>query len=431
MEALQAAMKPTLQMQALQAAMKPTLQMEALQAAMKPTLQMEALQAAMKPTLQMEALQAAMKPTLQMQALQAAMKPSLQMEALQAAMKPILQMEALQAAMKSTLQMEALQAAMKPILQMEALQAAMKPTLQMQALQAAMKPTLQMEALQAAMKPTLQMQAFQAAIKSTSQIEEIIAAASTLPTMASLRNVLGFPRKAGSIADSFSSAVEIGASLAAMGSMSRLASVEQRKLSPYFADALSTAAKIFHEDDDRHNRLTDLFTHFQNPANDDEISEQPGISGNEIAQELSAAAQSGDLNQISDRAKRHFIFVLWLIGALLSSIAIASAVRTEACQWQPTVWPSMTSGQKGKAIRKAACDVPTEVKKDHRYVHGAGVRLRSSPSMKGAIQPEVLYDGELLEVLSLENRDWLKVSIVGKSESEGWVSRRYVRAIIR
>ena len=430
-EALRAAMKPTLQLEALHAAMKPTLQMEVIQAAMKPTLQLEALHAAMRPTLPLEAIQAAMKPTLHLEALHAAMRPTLPLEAIQAAMKPTLQLEVLHAAMRPTLQMDAIQAAMKPALHLEALHAAMRPTMQMEAIQAAMKPTLQLEALHAAMRPTLPLEALHAAMKPTLQMEAIQAAVSTFPTMAALNAALRPGGSAGAILESFSAMVALGASLAAMGSLTPTPNVNWQTFSPNIAQAVSTAASIFYEDNAKQNQLTDIISRFQNPANDKEFSEQGRAKGNEIGQELTTAVISGDLSLLSDKAKKHLITLFWLISAFLSAVALEGAVRTEACQWQPTIWPGMTSGQKGKAIRKAACDVPTEVLKDHRYVHGVGVRLRAAPSTKGEILPVVLYDGDFLEVLSTKNRDWLKVSIVGHREVEGWVSRRYVKAVIQ
>ncbi|MNQ94162.1 hypothetical protein D3C85_1096670 [compost metagenome] len=304
--------------------------------------------------------------------------------------------------------MEAIQAALKPSLQMEAIQAALKPSLQMEAIQAALKPTLQMESIRAALTPLPTMAAIHAAIRPMDGVSSILDSIKAFPTM-----------------------VALGASLAAMGSLSLSPSVDWQTLSSTsLLEAVSTAAQVFQEDGVRENQLTDLITRFSNAANDDGDVDDRGIQAYEIGQQLSAAASTGDITQISDKAKKYMAILFWLISALFTSVAIESAVRTEACQWQPTIWPGMTSGQKGKAIRKAACDVPSEVLKEHRYVNGTGVRLRAVPSTKGEILPVVLYDGDLLEVISTGNRDWLKIAVVGKKDVDGWISRRYVKAIV-
>lgn len=193
-------------------------------------------------------------------------------------------------------------------------------------------------------------------------------------------------------------------------------------------DAVSFAGHLFEEDGERRQLLTRLINQYL-PDNDPQRGDISDAS--RIGLELSAAAEAGDLSRLSPSAFQCLCVLLAFVWMLLSSVADFGGARQELCFWQPKLLPEMTSGQMGKAIRRLACDTPSDVLKNMRFVRGTGVQLRESPGMKGQVLPVSLADGALLDIISSENRDWLLVSVVGEDDVKGWISRRYTKQVQR
>ncbi|MXS20914.1 SH3 domain-containing protein [Pseudomonas oryzihabitans] len=302
------------------------------------------------------------------------------LEQLQAILKPTPQMEILQATLqKQSHHYEALRASLTSVPNLDALQA-MRINLspQFEAAKALLKPVPGLEVLMAKLKPL---------VLDTSKL---------LPALSALN------------------LTKLDADL--------LKAAEPSKA---LLDAVSYAGHLFQDDSDRHRQLSRLITQYL-PADGPQRGDISDTS--RVGQELSAAAEAGDLSRLSPKALLSF---LMLLACLVSLVANFGGARQELCFWQPTLLPEMTSGQKGKAIRRLACDAPSDVLKNMRFVRGTGVQLRESPSMKGRVLSVSLSDGDLLDIISSENRDWLLVSVVGQDGVEGWISRRYAIQIKR
>jgi len=192
-------------------------------------------------------------------------------------------------------------------------------------------------------------------------------------------------------------------------------------------DALSIAGDVI-SGSDRHRDLAQFFARYLRA--DSNISVGPADT-REVGQELSAAADTGNLSSLSEQSKQYMMLLLAVVSLLLSQVANFSGARQELCFWQPKLLPEMTSGQMGKAIRRFACDAPSDVLKNMRFVKGTGVQLRERPSTKGRVLPVSLSEGDLLDVISADNRDWLLVSVVSQEGVEGWISRRYAKQVRR
>lgn len=191
---------------------------------------------------------------------------------------------------------------------------------------------------------------------------------------------------------------------------------------------MGAAAQIIEEDRFANGSLSILISRL-NVSTHGEFVDEAEPSEAAATMELSAAAKSRDVEHLSDGAKAYLLRLFWIISVLCTYLALQNGVREELCFLQPKIIPNMSAGQMGKAIRAAACDVPLEMLKDYRFVRGESVRLRAAPSSKAQTMPIFLSDGDLLEVLSTENRDWLHVKVVGQEGVEGWISRRYAKQI--
>lgn len=64
-------------------------------------------------------------------------------------------------------------------------------------------------------------------------------------------------------------------------------------------------------------------------------------------------------------------------------------------------------------------------------MRGDGVRLRAEASAMADLVPFDLMDGDVLEVLSSENRDLLYVSVARQEGVEGLVSRKYMKQLVK
>lgn len=149
----------------------------------------------------------------------------------------------------------------------------------------------------------------------------------------------------------------------------------------------------------------------------------------QLQSELANAASTGDLTKLSPAGKTYLKWFAWLILVLLNYIALQNAVREELCFVQPKIFPGMTAGQMGKAVRKALCEASVEIEGDFRLVKGVGVHLRASPTRKAEILPVGLPDGQIIEVLDSSNEDWLHVSVPSKGGVDGWIFRKYTRVL--
>lgn len=229
---------------------------------------------------------------------------------------------------------------------------------------------------------------------------------------------------------SLHSMIGIGASLATLGTAQATHHINWESLhSPSLLEAVDAATQIIEEDRLATGSLSALIGQL-NAAINDGVANEAEPHEAATSMELLTAAKSRDVGQLSDAAKVYLVRLFWIISILCSYLALQNGVREELCFLQPKIVPSMTAGQVGKAIRAAACDVPLELLKDYRFVRGESVRLRAAPSYKAETVPIFLRDGDLLEVLSTEDRDWLHVRIVSQEGVEGWISRRYARQIV-
>lgn len=228
---------------------------------------------------------------------------------------------------------------------------------------------------------------------------------------------------------SLPSMISIGASLATLGATQAANHINWESIqSPNLLEAVGAAAQIIEEDRHANGSLSALMSRLNAATNGGALNEAESTTAAATV-ELSTAAQSRDVGQLSDAAKVYLFRLFWIISILCSYLALQNGVREELCFLQPKIIPSMTAGQMGKAIRAAACDVPLEMLKDYRFVRGESVRLRVAPSYKAEAMQIFLANGDLLEVLSTENRDWLHVKIVSQEGVEGWISRKYARQI--
>lgn len=175
------------------------------------------------------------------------------------------------------------------------------------------------------------------------------------------------------------------------------------------------------------------------PENVKHLAELPGASNDsdgafsttpqQLQIELAAAASTGDLSKLSPATKIYLKWFCWLILVLLNYVALQNAVREELCFVQPKIFPGMTAGQIGKAVRKSLCEASVEVAGEFRVVKGVGVRLRESPSRKATILPINLADGQIIEILDSSDKDWLYVSTPSQGGVDGWIFRKYTRVL--
>ena len=410
-KAMRAFKTPALDIKAMQAAvMTPPLDFKAMRAFMTPALDIKAMQAAvMTPPLDIKAMQAAvMTPPLDFKALRAFMTPALDIKAMQAAvMTPPLDFKALRAFMTPALDIKAMQAAvMTPALDFKAMRSAfLTPALDFKAMQAAvMTPKLDFKAMQAAaMSPALDFKAMQAAFKTpVLDFKAIQAMMKSLPAMATL-----------------------GASLAVISSLPASQHFQWHTLNPQTLLQTINAATP-----GQSNPLASLISKLTENTSSVVSAEDVAAAQTAIEAELATVDLSGNTANLSVSAKWLLTWLFWLVSASFGYLALQNGVREELCFLQPKIIPGMTSGQLGKAIRSAACEVPLELLKDYRFVRGESVRLRAAPGMKSEILQVFLTDGALLEVLENDNRVWLHVSVVGQGGVEGWISKKYVRRLV-
>lgn len=128
------------------------------------------------------------------------------------------------------------------------------------------------------------------------------------------------------------------------------------------------------------NSITALVANLQ-VANDDIAITLP--DSETIKAELVEAANTGDVSRLSVGTKSYLRIVLWVITALASYLALQNGFREELCVMQAKIVPGMSSGQIGKAVRKAMCDMSIDMLKGYRFVRGEDVRLRELPSVPG------------------------------------------------
>jgi hypothetical protein len=229
---------------------------------------------------------------------------------------------------------------------------------------------------------------------------------------------------------SLPSMVSLGASLASFGTTTATHQMNWDSIHPpSLLEAVGAAARLIEEDRHANSLLFDLIGQLSLAAHN-RVTNEAAISKAAITRELSTAAQSGDVGHLSNAAKYYLSLLFLIISTLCAYLALQNGVREELCFLQPKIMPSMTSGQIGKSIRAAVCNVPLEMLADYRFVRGESVRLRTAPSAKANTIPISLKDGDLLEVLSAENRDWLHVRVVSEEGVEGWIYRRYAKQII-
>ena len=383
----------------LQSALKPSPVFKAaLAAAVAPVMDFKVMRAAfLTPALDFKAMRTAfMTPTLDIKAMQAALiTPALDFKAMRAAfMTPALEIKAMQAAvMTPALDFKAMRAAfLTPVLNFKAMQAAvMTPKLDFKAMKAAaVSPVLDFKAMQAVFKtPALDFKAIQAMMKS-------------LPAMATL-----------------------GASLAVISSLPASQHFQWHTLNPQtLLQSINTATS------GQNDLLSSLISKLTENTGSVVSAEDVAAAQTAIEAELATVDLSGNTANLSVSAKWLLTWLFWLVSASFGYLALQNGVREELCFLQPKIIPGMTSGQLGKAIRSAACEVPLELLKDYRFVRGESVRLRAAPGMKAEVLQVFLPDGALLEVLENDNRVWLHVSVVGSGGVEGWISKKYVRRLV-
>jgi hypothetical protein len=406
--------KPALDFEAMRASViKPALDFEAMRASViKPVLNFDAIRAAIKPALDFKAMRASVvKPALNFDAIGAAIKPALDFEAIRAAMKPALNFDSIGAAIKSTRDFGAIRAAMKPALDFEAMRASvLKPALDFEAMRASvLKPVLDFEAMRASViKPALNFDSMRAALMPSLDFKAFHAVRKSFPAMMSL-----------------------GMSLAAISSLPASQYFEwHNPPSEAVLEAINTAAKVFTENREESSSLASLISQLTEAAGDGVSTGDIAATREAIEAELSSVGQSGDVSNLSAATKWCITWLQWLIPVFFAYLAMQNGAREELCFLQPKILPGMTSGQLGKAIRSAACEMPAELLKNYRFVRGESVRLRADPGKKAEVLPVFLSDGALLEVLGSENRDWLHVSVLGQEGVEGWISRKYVRRLV-
>jgi hypothetical protein len=397
---LQSALKPAPDFKAtLAAAVTPALDIKAMRAAfVTPALDIKAMRAAfVTPALDIKAMRAAfVTPALDIKAMRAAFAtPALDIKAMRAAfVTPALDFKAMRAAFVTpALDIKDMRAAFAtPALDIKAMRAAfVTPALDFKAMQAAaMAPALDFKAMQAAFKtPALDFKAIQTMMKS-------------LPAMVSL-----------------------GASLAVISSLPASQHFQWHTLNPQtLLESINTAAP------GQSNPLASLISKLTENTGSAVSAEDIAATQAAIEAELAAVDQSGNTANLSVSAKWLITWLFWLVSASFGYLALQNGVREELCFLQPKIVPGMTSGQLGKAIRSAACEVPLELLKGYRFVRGESVRLRAAPGMKAEVLQVFLPDGALLEVLENDNRVWLHVSVVGQGGVEGWVSKKYVRRLV-
>ncbi|QXH77462.1 SH3 domain-containing protein [Pseudomonas salmasensis] len=394
-DTIRAALKPALNFKAIQAVINPAWNSEVIRAAMKPALDFKAMKAAvMTPAWDSDVIRAAMKPALDFKAVQALITPAWDPDTIRAAMKPALDFKAMQAAV------------LTPAWDSDAMRSAMKPALDFKAMRAAvMTPALDYEVIRAAMKPALDFKAMRAAVMS--------------PTI-DFSNIQMLMK-------SFPAMVSLGASLAAISSLPESQNFKWNNLSDEsFLRTVTSAARPFTLDENLADSITSILSKLTDAAEDGVTKSKVAALQVAIESELSKASSSGGTLNFTTPAKW---FIPWFIWLVLSYLALQNGVREELCFLQPKIIPGMTSGQLGKAIRSAACEIPLDVLKNHRFVRGDSVNLRTEPRINAETIPIFLSDGAILEVIGDENRVWLHVSVVGQGGVEGWISRKYVRRL--
>ena len=302
-----------------------------LQSALKPAPDFKAtLAAAVTPALDIKAMRAAfVTPALDIKAMRAAfVTPALDIKAMRAAfVTPALDFKAMRAAFVTpALDIKDMRAAfVTPALDIKAMRAAfVTPALDFKAMQAAaMAPALDFKAMQAAFKtPALDFKAIQTMMKS-------------LPAMVSL-----------------------GASLAVISSLPASQHFQWHTLNPQtLLESINTAAP------GQSNPLASLISKLTENTGSAVSAEDIAATQAAIEAELAAVDQSGNTANLSVSAKWLITWLFWLVSASFGYLALQNGVREELCFLQPKIVPGMTSGQLGKAIRSAACEVPGVVER--------------------------------------------------------------------
>lgn len=382
------------------------LDLDSIQAAtINPILDSDASEEPHQPTLHFDAIRASViNPDFD--TIRAALKPALNFKAIQAVINPAWNSEVIRAAMKPALDFKAMKAAvMTPAWDSDVIRATMKPALDFKAVQALITPAWDSDAMRSAMKPALDFKAMRAAVMS--------------PTI-DFSNIQMLMK-------SFPAMVSLGASLAAISSLPESQNFKWNNLSDEsFLRTVTSAARPFTLDENLADSITSILSKLTDAAEDGVTKSKVAALQVAIESELSKASSSGGTLNFTTPAKW---FIPWFIWLVLSYLALQNGAREELCFLQPKIIPGMTSGQLGKAIRSAACEIPLDVLKNHRFVRGDSVNLRTEPRINAETIPIFLSDGAILEVIGDENRVWLHVSVVGQGGVEGWISRKYVRRL--
>jgi uncharacterized protein YgiM (DUF1202 family) len=300
---------------------------------------------------------------------------------------------------------------------MDATQRMLLPSLEMQAF---------LEATDRALQPSRQAYgAFAASermLKPSRQLQEMVAQSEKIARTFAQYGVapVGVLDKALQQSQSFKAmiaAMDVHSSSASLKSV--LGSFGQLRISPLF-DLLSST------DHSKIQTLLDAYDGEEAPSDFSAVPSSPQEVEAEVVRALEA---NGSPQKLTAPAMALLLFLLTLLYQSYDTIAKWNDFRESVCDIEQRLGAFDSLAQARKVVRSELCDVPQTLTDSIRLTKKDEVNLRQGPGMKEEVILS-LPKFAPVEVIDSSNRDWLLVVYKHEGiEIEGWVSRKYVRAI--
>lgn len=151
-----------------------------------------------------------------------------------------------------------------------------------------------------------------------------------------------------------------------------------------------------------------------------------------VAEEIRGALLDFDnIKTLSLAALGYFFKLIVVLCAVYQGIAQWPDFQAGACDLQARLLTVEARRALRRVTKGLVCDIPHEMLKGMRYTDRASISLHERPAIRAKVL-ETLPKGAVLIVLDDSDRNWLLVrfSYDGR-ETDGWVSRKFVRRFLQ